>query len=488
MKDTNVSIETDQYDFNLYDYINKDMIFKSTEDRKIQAQQLEKLGFFMEQSRNGDLTYRFYENVFAKYLLKAITCVQDTNGNLYIYNINGFYEERQEWKIQKIIKYLMCQIKDLWKLQYEMAGLEAYKRDLYKVVNNFNMLDIINLENGVLDTNTLTLSPHSHEYYSTIKLPIEYNASATCQRFRQFIREITNNDVELASVIQEMVGYCLCHNTKAEKAFFLYGNGKNGKSVLVKVIERLVGKGNISNVPLQQLGESFGIASMVNKNVNISAENELKGKINTQYFKAIVSGDSVNINRKYKDDLQCKLTTKMVMLVNNLPDTSDVTYGYFRRLLILPFNRRFDGVEQDVNLFEKLEKELPGILNWALEGLKRLEANNYQFSDCKVIDHVMKTYENKQNPTQEFFEDMYVRKEGGRINKSEIYQAYNVWANQNGLEVVSRQTFWNLLKAKSSEKNSSIDLSDERKIKGCRYICGYAPKESDVNEDEDSEL
>lgn len=240
-----------------------------------------------------------------------------------------------------------------------------------------------------------------------------------------------------------------------------------------------MGSDNISSVPLDRLGESFGISSMVNKTVNISAENELKGKMNTQVFKAIVSGDTININRKYKDDLACRLSTKLIMLVNNLPSTSDITYGYFRKFMILPFNQRFGGENQDVHLFEKLQSEIDGILNWALEGLKRLQEHQYQFSHCSAIEKTMEHYAQSQNPTQEFFHDSYEKKAGGKIQRSEIYADYQSWATRNGMEVVSLQAFWSMLKITAAEPNSGIDLSDERKIKGIKYLCGYIRKNQD---------
>lgn len=224
---------------------------------------------------------------------------------MFIYNRNGFYQEAEDWIIGKIVMHLMNQIRPVWCTKYEQAGMDAYKRDLRIIVRCFNQNDKINLRNGVLDISTLKLKPHSPDYYSTIQLPITYNPHEKCPRFEQFIQEITGGDNELGSVIQQMVGYCLCHNTKAEKAFFLYGSGKNGKSVLAKIIELLVGSENVSNVKLSQLNESFGLSSMVNKNVNISAENELTGKFDTGNFKAIISGDTINVTRKYKSDVSC---------------------------------------------------------------------------------------------------------------------------------------------------------------------------------------
>ena len=470
-----ITDDSRNYDFNVLDYLNCNYLLKTTDDPEEQNAALQCIGFTQEQSNNGRTTYKFDANGFAKYLLHAIDCVQGGGNALFIYNNNGRYEEAEDWKMAKIIKFLMCQVKDLWSLTRETAALESYKRSVKKQVVVFNETDHLNLQNGMLNVHTLMLLKPSKDFYSTIRLPVVYDPTAQCRRFIQFIDEICAGDNQLQTVMQEMVGYCLSHNSKAEKAFFLYGSGKNGKSVLAQIIQELVGSENVSCIALEALNNQFGIASMVNKMVNISAENELKGKLHTQLFKSIISADTINVTRKYKEDMTCRFSTKLIMLVNNLPTTGDVSYGFFRKIIILPFKVRFEET-QDVDLVDKLKQEIPGILNWALVGLKRLQAQKYQFSRCDAIDQIMQDYANNLNPTKEFFDDLYVAQPNGRIKKSEIYSDYQYWASENGVEVVTLPIFWRLLKIKAAEPGSGIDLSKETKNCGIKYLVGYARK------------
>lgn len=469
--------ESLNYDFNVLDYLNCEYLLKTSDNPEEQNAALQCMGFSQEQSNSGRTVYKFDANIFAKYLLHAIYCVQGGGNALFIYNNNGRYEEAEDWKMAKIIKFLMCQVKDLWSLTRESAALESYKRSVKKQVVVFNETEHLNLLNGMLNVHTLELLKPSKNFYSTIRLPVTYDPTAQCPRFIKFIDEICAGDIELQTVLQEMVGYCLSHNSKAEKAFFLYGSGKNGKSVLAQIIEALIGSENVSCISLEALNNQFGIASMVNKMVNISAENELKGKLNTQIFKSIISGDTVNVTRKYREDMTCHFSTKLIMLVNNLPTTGDVSYGFFRKIVILPFKVRFEET-QDVNLVDKLKREILGILNWALDGLKRLQTQKYQFSRCAAIDHIMQDYANDLNPTKEFFHDFYVSKPDGRIKKSELYSDYQCWASENGVEVVNLPTFWRLLKMKAAEPDSGIDLSKETKNCSIKYLIGYARKGS----------
>ncbi len=369
------------YNFDPAQYINPEYLLPDTADPQVKRRNLGAIGFVEDEDRRqGRTFYRFQANTFADYLAKCLTGVQDSCGNLYLYNRQGYYQAGDDELMGKLVKYLMCQYDSLWSRNNETAALDSYRRSITRIVKNFNQTEHINLLDGVLDLETLQILPHSPKFYSTIQIPLKYNQDATCPRFDQFLLEITRDDKELVGLLQEMTGYFLCHHTKAEKAFLFYGNGCNGKSVMAKLITYLVGQDNVSGVPLSKFGETFALASLVNKNLNIAAENELATKFNSENFKAIVSGDSMNIQRKYKEDLHCALSCKLLFLVNTLPDTADVTHGFFRKLLIIPFNKTFTPAERDENLLEKLELELPGILNWAIQGLKRLQENRYHFS------------------------------------------------------------------------------------------------------------
>jgi len=145
--------------------------------------------------------------------------------------------------------------------------------------------------------------------------------------------------------------------------------GANGKSVLAEVIRHIAGPDNVSNVPLAKLTDRFGLDNLPGKTVNISTENELGDKhLNTQNFKAITGGDVVNVEQKYKDSFSCELFCKLLISVNQLPKTLDHSHGYYRRLVIVPFQKVFREEEQDPNLLDKLLTELEGILVFALEG------------------------------------------------------------------------------------------------------------------------
>ena len=228
----------------------------------------------------------------------------------------------------------------------------------------------------------------------------------------------------------------------------------------------LSGDGNFSNTSLSAIGGNFGLAQLSSSNVNISAENN-SAKVNSEVFKAIVSGDTVEVNRKYKDAISVKIHTKLVLLFNSLPDCDDLTYGYFRKILIIPFNQRIQKEDIDVSLIDKLKEELPGIFHWAIQGLKRLQKNNYKFSDCEASNVALSKYKEELNPVTIFFDENYAFRNGLSVKRSDIYKSYCNYCINNSIDVLSCQKFWQCLKAYFADKNQPFDL---KKIKGNDYV------------------
>lgn len=431
---------------------------------------LKKWGY--ENSLTG---YVFNANQFSRTFHKHVELRQLNNRELIIYNNSkGIYEFDTMEVIPKLIKYAMNLVKDLWNPGDASTALKAIQHDTMTVVKEFNDNEIIVLEDGVLKLSDLTLNPHSPEYVSTVRLPFCYNTEQQTPVFDKYINDISCGNEEIKQLLQEISGYCLCNSTKACKAFYFVGKGANGKSVFANILQNLVGDGNYSTTSLSALNGNFGLASLVNVNLNIASENN-NASINPEIFKALVSGDSVEINRKYKDAITMKLHAKHVMLFNDLPDSNDLSNGYFRRIIIVPFNKNLTEEEIDVELPDKLKKEMSGIFHWAISGLKRLINNQYQFSLCTASDKALEDYKSQLNPVSMFFEDSFTLRQGEQIKKSDIYLLYLEYCNKNCYDPVPRQKFWKSLNAHFADKNYTFRV---KKIKGYEYLEGISSKQN----------
>ncbi|MED3231354.1 DNA primase family protein [Bacillus velezensis] len=431
----------------------------------------EERGYLYDEKKNS---YTFNANAFAKHFIKRCHVRSTKGGRLFLYNRKGVFEELSEVSLGKVLRTIMHEGRwNSWKSPYEAEVVKVLQREAITVEEMNTNRNYINERNGMLSLTTFTLYPHSPEFLSTVQIPIEYNPNATAPHFMSFMKDITIDDSQLINVHQELVGYWLTVETKAEKAVYYYGGGANGKSVMASIVTALVGEDNVSSVPLSEFSQTFGMENLIGKSLNIAAENEMGGKaLKTENFKAIVSGDNITINIKYRPAISYRPYCRLVFLVNNLPDSSDVTEGYFRKIIIVPFPRTFKKEERNVELKNELLKELPGILNWAIQGLKRLRSNNYQFSECKAIKETESAYHDEQNPVREFFHSHVVQVDGSRTKQSDFYNMYSQWLTVQGIDdkgTKSRQVFWRYFKVILDSENIPIV---KKKVKGTVYYDG----------------
>lgn len=431
----------------------------------------EERGYLYDEKKNR---YMFNANAFAKHFIKRCHVRSTKDGRLFLYNRKGVYEELTEVNLGKVIRTIMHEGRwNSWKSPNEVEVVKALQREAITVEEMNTNRNYINVRNGMLSLTTFKLHPHSPEFLSTVQIPIEYDPNATAPHFKSFMKDITIDDSQLINVHQELVGYWLTVETKAEKAVYYFGGGANGKSVMASIVTALVGEANVSSIPLSEFSQTFGMETLIGKSLNIAAENEMGGKaLKTENFKAIVSGDNININIKYRPAISYRPYCRLVFLVNNLPDSSDVTAGYFRKLIIVPFPRTFKKEDRKVELKDELLKELPGILNWAILGLKRLRSNNYQFSECKAIKETESAYYNEQNPVREFFQSHVVQVDGSRTKQSDFYNMYSQWLTVQGIDdkgTKSRQVFWRYFKVILDIENIPIV---KKKVKGTVYYDG----------------
>jgi putative DNA primase/helicase len=162
---------------------------------------------------------------------------------------------------------------------------------------------LICLRNGTLDTLSYELLPHSPSHRLLNRTDIEWNAEAECPRWIQFLDEcfVEDSDKEQKiAFMQEWMGYCLVPDISQQKFVWMVGAGGNGKSVLLSVLERLVGGHNVSHAYMERLGDKFVRAELEGKLLNVSSEMSAEATISDGYFKSIVAGDIIEAERKYK--------------------------------------------------------------------------------------------------------------------------------------------------------------------------------------------
>jgi len=276
------------------------------------------------------------------------------------------------------------------------------KRELFD-----NDVNFINVKNGLININTGELIPHSPDYLSFVQLPINYDPSANCSKVIKFLTDIQTK--EGISTIVRMLGYCLYRSACYEKAFLFEGPGRNGKSVLTKLIEALLGKENVSHASLQELiGDRFASADLYCKSANIFADLEADKLLNTGRFKTLVSGDSIRAQRKHQQAFSFRNYAKLIFSTNKIPESEDRSYAYYRRWIIISFQRIFEGEDEDTGLIDKLttEEEISGLLNLALKGLRKLIREG-GFKDVSV-EKIKQEYERNSSIVRQFIQEQCI--------------------------------------------------------------------------------
>lgn len=423
--------------------------------------ELEKRGFSIDPKTGGIIG--FNANFFVEYVKERINILYSTDEFYYIYN-DGVWVKKNDKEVLQLLRDMLQEPRfGIWKSRMEEEYTLALKREVFFSGELNPYKNIINMKNGVYDLKTQEFLPHNPKYLSTIQIPVEYKEQADWERFRRYLEEIFEKDYERIALAQEWFGYAITTETKAQKALILHGSGGNGKGVFTEVLSMLIGDDNISHIPLNELHKGFSRVCLYNKTANICNENETDGKsFNTQYFKAIVGEDTINAEQKNKPVFSFKPTVKFILSMNSLSSTKDKSKGYFRRLMILNFTAYFSEASRDKDLKDKLKDELPGIFLWAVDGLKRLEANDFKFSKCKNMEKSLKKYEKEQNPLIAFFEDCIVTTDdlSYREDNRVIINTFKNWAETNGHKgyaSMSSQRFWKEFEAIALSKGYNCE-------------------------------
>lgn len=307
--------------------------------------------------------------------------------------------------------------------------------------------DLLCLENGMLDLDTLEVRPHAPEFRATYMhpWPFDPHAPVDCPVFKGEYLAQAIQDPGAIRDLQEFAGYCLWPGTHWPKALFLIGPGSDGKSTLLKVLAGLVGEERCSSVNLADLEDQFQRVSLHGKALNTFAEASASFFEST-FFKAVTSGDSIQAAYKHRDSFMFKPSCKLAFSANEFPRVRDNTFAFYRRILPIEFPKQFLGSDADPFLENKLLAELPGIFAWAIVGLWRLRHRG-GWDHSPAVKAVLNGYRKDNNPLESFLEEVCTLKpayEGAsppRVEKDDLFNAWQNWCKASGHKAGSKERF-----------------------------------------------
>jgi putative DNA primase/helicase len=300
----------------------------------------------------------------------------------------------------------------------------------------------INLRNGTFvfqGTDTLLRNPERDDFL-TYQLPFDYDPAAEAPLFRAYLDRVLP-DKDLQMILAEFLGYVFT-DLKLEKTLILYGDGANGKSVFFEVVNALLGAENVSSYSLQNLTRHDGYqrAELANKLVNYASE--INGNLESSIFKQLASGEPVEARQIYGRPFTMKRYARLIFNCNELPKDVEHTHAYFRRFQIIPFGVQIPEAEQDRELPHKIiARELSGIFNWVLEGLKRLLAQK-GFTYSHAAQRQVEQYRKESDSVQMFLEDEgYQPSTDHQEPLKDLHNQYRIYCGNSGYRLCSLRTF-----------------------------------------------
>lgn len=313
----------------------------------------------------------------------------------------------------------------------------------------------INVKNGMLDWKNDELKEHEPEYYSQFQLPIKYDSKAECPKWEAALKDWVPEE-DARKFLQEYVGYCLIPSTKFQIALILHGSGSNGKSTFLEVINDLFGDSNLSNIPMHRITERFETANLQDKLVNICSDIDPTYLKKTGDLKAAIAGERLRGEYKYGKSFDFRPVVRLIFSANEIPKARDKTEAWYRRLKIINFPNTFSKEDEnyDPDIKEKLRKELPGILNWSLEGLRRLQEND-AFTDSKAMNEAKEKYERENDSIMAFLSNCTSDDPDSSESIKRLYAAYKNFCDNNGFKPQTKRTLTDRLRKENYQTTQS---------------------------------
>lgn len=409
-------------------------------------------------------------------------------GEVYVFK-GGTYKPEGE----KVIRRELRQFLGLQTTDYDLREVISIIKDCTMAdEDEFEqeelMINVANKDLKVNDDGSLDVLDIDPERVVLSRIPWEYDEEADCPKIKEFLKDVLTE--QWIPTVQEMVGLCLANKYLTRKAFMLYGDGSNGKDILLDLIEELLTKENVSHLTLHNLERNrFAASNLVGKLANISGDlSERELKTSTR-FKRITGGSTIPVEAKGKDAYSYEPYSTMIFAANTTPTFKEDNYALFDRWIIITFPYTFtddpdDGYKDKVpreELISKLttEEEMKGFLKWAIEGLKRLKRNNNRLTNQQSSEEIREAWMERSDSITAFAKHKIEKDLDNKISKRKVYEIYRDWCTDNNYTPEPMQKVGKLLPTKSpaSKGSARIDGKKTKVWKGIKINGEESDKE-----------
>jgi putative DNA primase/helicase len=282
--------------------------------------------------------------------------------------------------------------------------------------------------------NPATCEP-TPRFFSANALDYDFNPDAPPPRlWLEFLAKLWAEDGASIQALQEWFGYSLLPDTSQQKILLLVGPKRSGKGTIARILTRVVGAANVCNPTLASLGTNFGLWPLLGKSLAVISDARLSGRTDTavvlERLLSISGEDAQTVDRKNLTPVTTRLSTRFVILTNELPRLHDPSGALVGRLVLLRLTKSWYGKE-DVGMTTRLLNELPGILPWSIEGYERLHERGYfvQPETGKKLVHDM---EDLGSPVGAFIRERCTVGAGQRVLVRDLFDTWKHWCEEKG--------------------------------------------------------
>lgn len=281
-----------------------------------------------------------------------------------------------------------------------------------------------------------SLSEKTPEFFNQISYPFEFPAEKQeCAQWLKFLHSLWRDDAASISALQEWFGYVLSGRLHLHKALMLLGPPRSGKSTIAHILAQVIGQENTVWPTFGSLGTDFGLSGWLGKSLAVFADARFAPRdaaTVSERLLRISAGDGVEVNRKFRQPVSTTLPTRMMIISNEFPNIVENSGALLKRFVVLETKESFYDRE-DTGLTAKLEAELPGILQWALEGMARILEREH-FTTIAATRDLIRDMSHMMSPTQGFFEECVEITPGhGRVARQDLYEAFRLWCMDQGI-------------------------------------------------------
>ena len=326
---------------------------------------------------------------------------------------------------------------------------------------------LVSLTNGLFHLEDSILIPHSLGFFTQNSLPFAYDQLAVCPTWDTFLKSVWSDDQESIDTLQEMFGYILSGDTRQQKFFNIIGPRRSGKGTINKVLVALLGQHNTVAPELGELCDTFGLQPWLGKLLasftDARAPERNRSAVVSQLLR-IVGGDTITVNRKNKEAWNGYLPTRLVIYSNEVLQLTENSNALTGRMIVLKMTRSFFNKE-DTELAHKLEQELGGIFNWAMEGLKRRIARGGHFVQPHSGKEYLDLMAELGNPMGSFAADALEFDPLLYVKKEDVFACWKHWALKKSMSPGTEQAFKRRFLAATQEQ---FVRSEQTQIDGQR--------------------